>query len=33
MRPGKVEIAIVAVIDRENRKLDDATLKWGCYSR
>ena len=28
-QPGKVEVAIVATIDRENRKLDDATLKWG----
>ena len=27
--PGKVEIAIVSVIDRETRKLDDATLTWG----
>jgi hypothetical protein len=26
---GKADIAIVAVIDQENRKLDDATLKWG----
>jgi hypothetical protein len=26
---GRAEIAIVAVIDHENRKLDDATLKWG----
>ncbi len=27
--PGTADITIVAVIDRENRKLDDATLKWG----
>jgi hypothetical protein len=26
---GKAEIAVVAVIERENRKLDDDTLKWG----
>ena len=26
---GKAEVVIVATIDRENRKLDDATLKWG----
>jgi hypothetical protein len=26
---GKAEVAIVAVIERENRKLDDATLRWG----
>jgi len=23
------DIEVIAVIDRENRKLDDATLKWG----
>jgi hypothetical protein len=26
---GMADIEVIAVIDRENRKLDDATLKWG----